>query len=1241
VQLANRGSHARQGWNAMAEGRLGNGAGTPRAISEVLVKLDAKLAKLEAEYLKKKASIFSREHSSADQKRLTSWGQVVALREIYRMVYCGKAFNKDLGEALDTKIGLKKFQRSGPKRGRERKRGEAMYWDAETYKNIFEHYNVPPPEVVRCIRQALSDLLADAVAEVSGSRPEVLALVERTWATFSECAASILGPAAPPPSGVYTPIEGYDGRIHANIAGKPAALIVRPLEKAAEDALQFMRCAGKRLILVNGPALAGKKNAVRFLLAKLQRVGRKRTPVLRLPDGNRLPVFAMAVSPAEISTAEVVSEVHDFLRKAVDPVGARTEMPVSSDLKLKDIARWAKKHPACFILADVEHVQANDVVRALWQDYIGEILTAVLHGDQRSRILITTCSDLRTDPFVREAERLGQPVSRLKIDGEVTFCLDRFGDDDELEFEDVRIRRKCTARSVTVYLARSIADLLKTRDFDIETIRRIRWTRHICLEKDDLEGLLSLVWGEILTDFERLVLTCIAASEDGVRESVLRRMLERMHGTRGEAFTENQPDGGSPVSRPRFAGLVESRVIRLDEAQRAKSPAEWETLHTVNAAWRAEVLRVALEATPGCTRLAHYLIALEAADQARVFKTLGGCNLRRALARDIHVHAALVAAVDPRAVQARAADVPGCANHEALILPSSGPITGVPPGRKILRFAYFQLYKLESEGGSHRDSALMDDARLRLALLLPFFDPSRPWLSVDERALAPRWDEHVPSPGYGEPRPGRGRLDYQHLRRAFSRCELADLLTATAMAAIRVGRFDVVCAAARLGEEMQSWQVADHFDVASVWRLLRAEIDVGILIGGNPDSVIAAAAPDRRAGWSCPSGEQDLERAAQTRMSNVASRVRELIERTFGPHEDRARLGSLIPRGKLLARLMEIEHLSGNLELACGYFDEVTRLEAELDNSEATSTRPGTILGGRGARSAIRLLLDRARHRIRQMVSTPAPYRDHLQFPMPPRLDDDDEDLLLAQGLLDMNIRRAGRGKSRGEGLGNQLDKARIAAVRHDFALAFRCLSEAHHSRLAPGSSIEVLLELMAVTVRILIDAAAVAFASHAFAEEYARYRSIDRMAPLADYLELPAGWTSLEIAKRLISGDQGLSPGIDPVRAGIGAAIDAFEAIIKTICPEGSPHIIYWRYTKAWYYALQSRFGDWRTRQESIEPKLKTALAYAKSAKRQMEESGYRMHLHDAELLYAGIQACLQHHEQERFREELPSVAA
>jgi hypothetical protein len=1211
------------------------------------VKLDTRLAKLEVRYFRKaqneKAWIFSREHPTANQKKLTAWGQVVALREIYRIVYSGNAFSRELGESLHVKIGPKTFFRSGPKGGRERRTGEAMYWDADTYKNIFEHYNVPPSEVAQRIRQAMSELLADAVQEISSCRPDVLALIERAWPTFGECAAKILGPAAPAPSGVYTPIEGYEGRIHANIAGEPAALIVRPLEKTAEDALQLMRCAGKRLILVKGAALSGKKNAVRFLLHKLQRVGRKRTPVLRLPDGNQLPVFAMAVSPAEISTAEVVSEVHDFLRKAVDPVSARAEMPLSSDLKLKDITRWAKKHPACFILADVEHVQANDILRALWQDYIGEILTAVLRGDQRSRILITTSTDLRSNPVVREAERLGQPVGELKIDGEITFCLDRFGDDDELEFEESRIRRKCTARSVTVYLARSIADLLKTRDLDIETVQRIRWTRHICLEKDDLEGLLNLVWGEILTGFERLVLTCIAASEDGVRESVLRRMLERMQRTRGEAFPELRPDDASPVSCSRFAGLVESRRARLDEAQRAKAKAgtEWETLHTVNAAWRAEVLRVALEATPEWTRLAHYLIALEAADQARVFKTLGGCNLRQALARDIHVHAALVAAVDPCTVQARAADVPGCANHEALILPSCGAISGVPPGREILRFAYFQLYKLESEGGSHRDSTLMDDARLRLALLLPLFHPSTPWLSVDERVLASRWDEHVPSLGYRGPCTNRGPVDYQHLCRTFSRRELADLLTATAMAAIRVGRFDVVCAAARLGEEMQSWQVVDHFHVASLWRLLRAEIDVGILIGGNPDSVIAAAARDKRAGWPRPVGEQDLGRAAQTRMSNVATRVRELIERTFSPHEDPARSDSLIPRGKLLARLMEIEHLSGNLELACGYLDEVARLEAELDHWEAASTRLGTILGGRGARSAIRLLLDRARNRVRQMVSQPAPYLDLLQLPMPPRLDDDDEDLLRAQALLDMNIRRAGRGKSRGEGLGNQLDKARIAAVRHDFALAFRCLREAHHSRLAPGSSIEVLLELMAVTVRILVDAAAVAFASHAFAEEYARYRSIDRMAPLADYLEMSAGWTSLDIARRLISGDQGLSPAIDPVRAGIGTAVDAFEAIIKTICPEGSPHIIYWRYMKAWHYALQSRFGDWRTRQESIEPKLKTALAYAKSAKRQMEESGYQMHLQDAELLYAGIQASLQHHEKERLREKLASAAA
>ncbi|WP_164133786.1 hypothetical protein, partial [Stenotrophomonas maltophilia] len=58
------------------------------------------------------------------------------------------------------------------------------------------------------------------------------------------------------------------------------------------------------------------------------------------------------------------------------------------------------------------------------------------------------------------------------------------------------------------------------------------------------------------------------------------------------------------------------------------------------------------------------------------------------------------------------------------------------------------------------------------------------------------------------------------------------------------------------------------------------------------------------------------------------------------------------------------------------------------------------------------------------------------------------------------------------DAIGLRIDAARLAALQHNFASAYRALDEVASARLLSGSSLEVLLELNAVRTRYLIDGA-------------------------------------------------------------------------------------------------------------------------------------------------------------------------
>src|SRR5262249_17388056 len=130
--------------------------------------------------------------------------------------------------------------------------------------------------------------------------------------------------------------------------------------------------------------------------------------------------------------------------------------------------------------------------------------------------------------------------------------------------------------------------------------------------------------------------------------------------------------------------------------------------------------------------------------------------------------------------------------------------------------------------------------------------------------------------------------------------EQIDLLTRTAMAALRAEKFKLMRDCVRLGQRIAE---DASVPVARMLRLRRSEIDLGILYAGNPEI--------RNRDLRNPSSDPDgggTDRCMQW----VIDKIAELRDQIPADEDE----DNVFARGKLALRLAEAEHLRGDLEAA-------------------------------------------------------------------------------------------------------------------------------------------------------------------------------------------------------------------------------------------------------------------------------------------------------------------------------------
>ncbi|MGE0719181.1 MAG: hypothetical protein AB7P02_27300 [Alphaproteobacteria bacterium] len=814
---------------------------------------------------------------------------------------------------------------------------------------------------------------------------------------------------------------------------------------------------GVRVALIQGARYAGKKTVLKCFVA----ADNGHFLRLRDDDGTRIPIFA--ASALDMTAGELVDRMLAFYRTAEPRHETIDEVAASHDFaaKIALIRTLARTVPACVVLSDFDRMAEEPVVRCLSEGHVEKVTDAVLRGHPQSRVAIT----VHGVPAMRVPEHVAVEIVRV----ERALDLAQFLRGLKLEGRVLPEHARAKCSGLAGRLA-EVALALACRLLNAEQRDRIGKAVVRALERDAVGGegadtLAELIWRRILDRRAQRLVGMIAASHDGLRTSVIGRMIPstvaRANGWREmlDMFAE------------RRVGLVHARKIEHnDPALVARGDPPDDDLWSIEPGWRDRLLTLWWAQDPARARSVFWLIAREAAEQSRTLRVEGPQPRSAAsLGRDVQALHALVHSVDPR--RGKRAEEFDWATHptvrfgedaghlETVVLPPLGRAAERPDDRIVLRYALHQLYRRDIEGEDFRRLLVDEDASTRRGVLLPFFYPDRPWEDAATRTLEMANDTDLDR-----------RWDaYRHLK-IFRPHERIELLTAVAIAATRLGDYRLVSNAVRLGEAVVCRADADgvlrydpaaapDLDVLAYVRLLRAEIDAALLLGLNPDAI-----------GSRSSGQERHRSRGLRGVLEIVRRIRaDLLNGQLGAG-GRSDNDFAAARGKLLVRYAEALHLAGSPGQALAAFAQAERIERRLVHCGAGSAL-SPVLGGRGIGSLIRLRLDMARRAQRSSARRARP-GDALAILLPGALDAQSPELQRIEALLAVNARRVSHGRAI-DAIGLKIDAARIAAARHRFDLAMPLLEKARDAlHFTSGTSMELVLELFAVHARSLVDSA-------------------------------------------------------------------------------------------------------------------------------------------------------------------------
>ncbi len=965
-----------------------------------------------------------------------------------------------------------------------------------------------------------------------------------------EILQAVLVPAHLP----FVPLDGYQSVIDSELClGDPPEPLAPDLRKCLDDLVAALRGEARHTVFLKGPNYSGKKSVIRAFVAECLN-DKRRFVVDPLTE---LPVLALSLS--DLTPWEFIDRVFQFF------VGDNPTIdPSATTYGVLERIRWmAGRSPACVLFAGIGPIDQNEIVRALYQDQIGEVVSAILEGDQRSRLVLSTTTDNPLTLARRKAAVISGSLATVSTPDRGSIGL--------------VTRLGSVARNVVAAAALPKA----SRD---DLLDRLRGR----VEREQPEEIILLLLESVLGEDDRIIIGLIASSEDGLERTTLNAIVAAM---RLAPQPLSLPDPLETVLS-RLAGLIHRRRVEVDPRRRIGRRRD--ELYYVNKGWRALVLRWWMNNRTSLARLGFWMIAREAAVQSRAIRiSATHLGTAAAIGRDLHGLTALVASIDiAKATSASIREEPESDFPEWIILPPLEITATFPSPSLAYRYAFRVLYEDDLEGGNQRLLARYDDARLRLRALIPFFSPASPWESVDDWILDKDSGASVPL--------ALLRPD-----------EVLTLLESTGIAAARLQKNQVVSAAARIAERL----LADPdvvVDALPVMRILRSELDSGIFIGGNPDRP------------HDPGG-----------IAAVVARMERLLEEVFAPHSTAP--NAEVARGKLLARYAEALHLSGQPERALETFRAIEAMEAQL-REQPGGPEQAPVLGGRGARSYLRLALDVGRRELWSLTND-APfvvYQDGFAQPFSPMLGPTDDWFGLAKKLESLNARRLAKARS-ADWIGAKIDAARLAAAGHRFTDALTFLDEALAFRFTPGSSIESLLELLSVRTRQLVDAAALAIACWDMPAA--------RIAAYTQEIEHLARYVRVELDPHL---DRGSAPGRFDTRELSGRLIararDSLDALRRFLKPDqiqAQPHRMFADYLEVWLDVIDTRQTDpghdASSRAQRVAELLRNAAEKLNVVLAQMRRIGFGMHMREGELLAHGLAAA----EQLRLQSQLQSTTS
>lgn len=1020
--------------------------------------------------------------------------------------------------------------------------GGEQYWDDVTFEGLIKQQNPPPDDDWDGYHLELAKLALQACGSGPDRARGLLVQLGRPVARLEESFEIAFGYAL----GRHMILRSDIDTVLSSLPfwlkeGWTGAVDPEPSKKVSQivDALK----GPKRVVYVRGEAFCAKRDVLKGVVHAI-----KESPI-PFTGAGVLPVFGRALGG--ISSSLFVDDVFDYFALA-GSMDAEVRGHLDTEGKIAVIRAAAALAPALFIVSDVEPFDRDSVVRRLSGHRVADVLAAIVeNGHPETRVLIGVRSDSDDLPW---PEKYDWPF-RLEPSSE-EFAAAVAGLPENLK---VRLDKPRPLSGMTMRLSMPIIRLA-TEDgglaFADEFVR--------ALDRDGAKDVFALIWEKHLDDRDRFLQGLIACSQDGLRISTLQRLMETLRRMLG------------PVHDKVLAEIPDLRQWQKRQDDRVlwrkigRSTPDDDLLY-VREQLRPLILEKWERQFSDLARAALWCVAREAFSQARNGIIEDGIDgLELAYSRKLQAINALLASIDTAKIDENKLFERNRSSAVKIVesvLPPLSFDAPMPEPGEAYRYAWTQLFQLDIDARSQRGLSFLDDDPLaRLDALLPFVRPALFWEEKPRRRLCQDGSLSV--------------RDLGPAAKALRPAEQIELLTAIALAALNSGSIDgphlIRDAAwlARKVKEQSKTRVSDR----AMLRVLRAEVDLGLLCGGNPDFKI-----------TLPHEERTDKGKESYRLESVAIQIESIIADIEGRVVRDAK-GRKKPSqndcwvlGKWHARLGEARQLQGKLDEANSAFRKTFRYEFLLSHFSQPGSATPTIIGGRTARRMVRHLLqyDVSNFTIIQFPS------DGLAWPAPGAVPgslakDNRWRFKFVSTLLDINRTRVSRG-SWSDRIGVILDDVRVAMAKRDFDAAQKAIKLANSS--TRGAGYEALLELAMLRASLEIE--------HAMAIG-------DVWSPKADAQKLQ------DLTQR---------------RAALEDMLRSFEILIRRIVSgsdELEPYVAFLKFLRAQADIVQSRIAQQGSAERNMA--LRNAVDNLKEAIGMMKVTGYLCHLQRAEATLSAV---------------------